>query len=201
MTRPDYQPLGDIVSDLNTIRTASDAYSAAGGLGPWLSNQVVAFRALPSSLSMLSNQVQRASAALTDSGAGATPAAQQVRDAGQLLDAISASYPATSQRVDRLTLALLPVLPKINAGVMDSSVISALLGSGLDIVQTVFSVNELLAKRDRAQQLVQDASVNPNLSPDQRNAVMAAMGGNVNGLVKVAAVLLIGYVIIRAVSK
>ncbi len=193
--------LGDLVADLNTIATASDGYGTAGGLGPWLQNQLVAFRALPSAVASLHRQISGASAVLTQAGAGATTAAQQLRDAGQLVDSISTSYPGVSQKVDRLIVALIPVMPQINAGDFNTTVLTALLGSGLDMVQTVYSVNELLSKRDRAQTLIQQAVTDPSLTTEQRDGALAAMGGDTGSLLKIGALLVIGYVIVKAVWK
>jgi len=199
MTRPG---LGDILSDLNAVAAATKAYGVAGGLGPWLTRTLVEFRALPVSVTTLTQQVQNASAILTQAGAGAGPAAQQLRDAGQQLDTIRTSYPGVSQKVAQLTLALLPVMSKIQAGIFDSEVLTALMGSGIDIVATVYSVNTLIGRRDQAQQLMQEAVTSPSLPPTLRGRIYQGMAGaGTADWLKIGVLGVIAFVVIRSVMR
>lgn len=199
MTRPG---LGDILSDLNALAAGATGYGVAGGLGPWIVRTLTEFRALPNSVNTLSQQIQQASNVLTQAGAGAGPAAQQLRDAQSQVDNIRTSYPGVAQKVSQLTLALLPVMSKIQVGTFDTEVLTALLGSGVDIVATVYSMNSLIGRRDQAQQLIQDAVTNPTLPPSLRDRVFQGMAGaGATDWLKLGALALIGFVVIKSVMR
>lgn len=194
--------IGDLVADITSVASATASFDAAGGVGPWLLNRVQTFRTLPGSYAALADQIARASAVLNDSGMATNDAADLLRSAKEKVDAAQRLYPATAERVDRLTLALLPVSGKLANGNLDAEVIGKLLGSGVDIVQTAYQVNDLIAKRDEASTLLQRAVTSPSLAVTTREKMIAAMaGGGISGIVKVGVLLVIGYVVIRSVMK
>lgn len=190
--------IGDFVADLNAIAGASQS----GSIGQWLTTQLADFRRLPGSVSMLRAQIDRVNAVLARDGAQGTGAGQAVRDAATLTERITARYPSVSARVDQVTAAIAPVLPKLYTGTYDAEVVGALLTSGTDIIGTVRQVSGLLATRDEAQQLLQDAVNNPSLPAATRESAWAALtSAGAGNWLKIGAGLLMGYVIIRAVMK
>ena len=192
--------LGDIFADIRALADASGTLSSTGGLGPWLSKQLGEFRALPGTLSQIVAQARAVRQVLAPSGVSS--ALDSVNDAEAIASGAQAEYPAVAQNVNGLMVALVPVMPKINAGQYDADVISTLLRSGVDIVGTIHRVNDLLAKRDDARNALQSAVMNPTVPENVRGDALSALSTSGSmGIVKVLVVLGIGYVIVNKVIK
>lgn len=186
--------LGDIVSDIATIASAAGSYKDSGSIGPWIASQLTAFQQLPSSLAVLNGQVTNLAKVL--------PNSLDVREAKALAEDIGQRLPSVQAQVQAITVALGPVMPKIYSGTYDGDVLSALASHGANVIGTLSAIGDLLAKRDTAQSKLQSAVTDPTLSPSLRDkAIQALSSAGYSGVLKAAALLGIGYVIIRSVMK
>lgn len=167
--------LGDILDDLNTLASATSSYGDTGSLGPWLSQQLTAFNQLPSTLPILKQQVANVQQVLTAGGAANTAASDDVMRAATLVAGVEQNYPAAAQQVNTLTVHLLPIMPKLYQGQMDGDVVGLLIQHGTEILATLHVVTSLLADRDNATVLVQQAAADPTLSPTLRDQAMSAL--------------------------
>lgn len=194
--------IGDLLADVQAAALASDSFRASGSLGPWLAQQLAEFRRLPASLDSLCTQADAVARVLAERGAATTPAGQSVQDAYRLAQSAKAAYPAASLKVDQVTAAIAPVMPKVYAGVWDADVIGALLRSGVDVVSAVHTMTDLIGKRDEAQRLLQEAVTNPGLPSDTRDAAWSAMSRSDVAMtaVRIGAFLLTGYVVVKAIK-
>lgn len=194
--------IGSIVDDLRALAAATSSVADNNSIGPWLADQLQQFNALPASVKTLQDQVARASAVLTSAGGPVGEPAQLLRDASDNLAQITVSYPGVKAQVDRVTQALLPVMPKIYAGNYDNEVTQALLSNGADVLATLHSIASLLGRRDQAQIALQRAVTSPTIAPTLRDQLLAAMqsGGGLGtaGTLMVGAVLV--YLIMRVLK-
>lgn len=194
MTTIAHRPLGDLISDLSSLATASSAYRESGSIGPWLGAQLTAFRQLPASVTTLTRQIASVRQVVGNT--------TNVAEAAAITDRIQQDYPAVAQRVNAITLSLAPVMPKLYAGTYDGDVVAALVSSGPSLIGTVRAVTDLLAKRDQANTLLQTAATNPTLAPDVRDRALQALAGvSWGNVLKPVALLGIGYLVIRSVFK
>lgn len=192
--------IGDLVADLNAVALASNSFRETGSIGPWLAQQLADFRKLPPSLDTICGQADAVSRVLSERGSANTPAGQAVREAYRLAEQAKAQYPGVSVKVDTVTAAIAPVMPKIYAGTWDSDVIAALLRSGGDVALTIHKMTDLIGKRDEAQRLLQEAVTNPTLPSETREAAWSALtsGGTGMTMLRVALLLGGGYVLVKA---
>lgn len=166
--------MGDIVTDLHALAELSRSFQSAGGVGAWLSSRLAAFQALPSDTAALLRQSQAVRKVLT----GSVASFDRLDSADQDLSRIQRQYPAASTRVSALVTALLPLMPKINAGTYDAEVIARLASSGGDILSTIYTVNELIATKDRAQENIERTVTNADVPNDLRQRALGALAGS-----------------------
>ena len=190
--------MGDIVGDLHALAELSRSFQNAGGVGPWLSSRLAAFQALPSDTALLLRQSQAVRKVLT----GSVASLERLTEADQELSRIQRQFPAANTRVSALVTAMLPLMPKINAGTYDAEVIARLATSGGDILGTIYTVNELIATKERAAENIERSVTNADLPPDVRQRAFAALSGGASGSwLPMLAAAGIGFLVLRQVMK
>lgn len=192
--------LGDVQTDLRRIGSAA-SIGSSDSIGDFLSDTLSAFRRLPGELGTLEAQaggVARVLSTAKIAGIGQ----DALSEAQGLLRDIRTQYPQVNVRVDALTRALAPIMPDLYAGTYGADVIGTLAANGLDLVGTVYAMNDLVGKKAQAEHLIQQAATNPALPPDVRNEAIASLGGaNVGTVVKYGLMALVGYAVIRSVLR
>lgn len=191
--------LGDIAGDLHAVAQLSQSFQQAGGIGPWLSNRLTAFHALPGDVATLRAQSDAVRKILTGSTANLDP----LNDANADLARVQRDYSGVNARVNVLVSALLPLMPKINAGTYDTQVLAALAKNGTDILGTVYGVNDLIAAKDRAQDTIERVVTNSDLPSDTRQRALAALagGGGIASVLPLLVAVGIGALVVKAVWK
>jgi hypothetical protein len=167
--------LGNILDDLSALASAFQSYSSTGSMGPWIGQQITAFNQLPNSVTILQQQIASVSQVFSTNGVLATGVGDDVTQAGTLLAGVVANYPAASAQLNALTVRLLPIMSKLYVGNMDADVVQVLTANATETISTMHVITGLLADRDRAQLLVQQAAANPTLSPTIRDQALSAL--------------------------
>jgi hypothetical protein len=168
--------LGDILDDLSSIWSAAGAAGTPGGIATWLMAKLQEFRQLPADANALQGQATRMRSVLTAERVSDDDVAR-LDDALSLLDTLRANYPDVQQRVGAVTVAIAPVMSRIQAGQWDSTVIAALAGSGVDLIETIHGIDTLTGLRDQAATQIQQVQNDPALPITVRQKLQQAVAG------------------------
>lgn len=193
--------LGDVRADLRSIASAASVNSSNGGVGDFLSDSLATFRRLPGELATLQNQADAVARVLTTSKVVGIGMDGITEARGLIRDAVT-QYPSVKVRVDQLTRALAPIMPDLYNGTVGLDAIGTLAANGLDLIGTVYAMNDLAGKRTQADILIQQAATNPALPPDVRDeAIQSLAGENIATLLKYAAVGALAFLVVKSVMK
>lgn len=192
--------LGDLMADLQAAAQLADATGTPGGVAGWFQARLTAFQALPSDVRTIDGQIRRGQAALQ--GAAATQGAVLALDtAAADLATISADYPTVQADVQRVMYVLAPLLPDIQRGAWNASMLSPLLGSGVDLLATFGEVNRLLALRDDANKQIQAAAHDGSLPLELRARLARALAATDTGVLTLALLGVGGWLLVRAFRR
>lgn len=199
-TVADRQGLGDVLDDFQQAVAIVQQTAGGQSIGAWLTDRITRLNRLPADVRAERAKVTALQAYFSSANSPVVPYSQ-LSEAERLLDEIDANYPAVQQRVTQVSLALTPVLPKLQAGTFDNTVLTTLASSGLDLVGTFHDVNAILADYQQACDLVNQGITDPAIPATIRSGAQQAIAkaAGVNWL-KVGILAGIGYVIIRAVK-
>lgn len=194
---PTTRGLGDVWDDLTSVAGAIGAASTPGGMAAWLQKQLVAFQALPNDITALRGQIARVQSVLT--GVNVSSQAQENLNVAQSdVAQMTAQYPAVNLQMGQVVLALAPLMPAIQAGTLQASQLTPLLGNGMDIVGAFHGVNDLVSLRDDARRrlnaIVSDNSLPPGMAAQVANALTST---TVQGLLKIGLVAGAGYMLLK----
>jgi hypothetical protein len=168
--------LGDIFDDLSSIAGAAMAAGTPGGVGAWLIAKLQEFQRLPNDANALEGQATRMRAVLVAERVGNDDVAR-LDNALSLLDTLRTNYPNVQQRVGAVTVAITPVMSRIQAGQWDSTVIAALAANGVDVIEAIHGIDTLTGLRDQAATQVQTVQHDPALPISVRQKLQQAVAG------------------------
>lgn len=193
------QGLGNLLDDFQQAVAVVQATADGGSITTWLRTRVTQLNQLPAEVRALRSKITNLQAYFGSNGNPATPMTD-LAQAQALCDDIDANYPGVQQRVGMVTAALLPILPQLQAGTVDATVLGTIAASGVDLAGTFHDTNAILADYAQAMQLTAQATGDPSLTPAQRAGAQQAGGATLSPLMMVG-LAAAALVVVRAVWK